>query len=263
MTKLQLTAVLSAALLLVVMYFGCETKNKDIQRSEKSRALSIEKTDINLLLKQASGTLSESQNAVVGVLEEELEKAGADSVKVRVLKQLSGKWYEFGQPAIAGHYAQSVAELLNSEEAWSVAGTTYAICVQQTRDTIVREFCGNRSITCFESAISLNPENVANKVNLALSYAEFPPADQPMKAVLMLRDLNTQYPENVLVLNSLARLAIKTGQFDRALQRLTQAIEKEPENTSTNCLLATVYEALQKPKEAQQYLEKCRALQAR
>lgn len=263
MTRLQLTAVLSAALLLFVMYFGCETKTQDIQRSEKSRALSSEKTDINLLLKDARGAISEAQNTFLMTLEAQLEKAGPDSAKVNLLKQLSGKWYEFGHPAIAGHYAQNVAELTNSEESWSIAGTTYAICVQESKDDITREFCSKRAVTAFESAISLNPESVVHQVNLALSYAEFPPADQPMKGVLMLLDLNRKHPENVLVLNSLARLAIKTGQFDRALARLEKAIATEPENVSSNCLLATVYEALNKPAEAKQYLEKCRALQAR
>ncbi len=263
MTKLQLTAVFSTAFLLFVMYFGCDTKTKDIQRSEKSRVLSSEKTDINLLLKDARGAISDAQNTFVLTLEEQLEKAGSDSAKVDVLKQISGKWYEFGHPAIAGHYAQNVAELTNSEETWSIAGTTYAICLQEAKDDIIREFCSKRAVTAFENAISLNPESVVHKVNLALSYAEFPPADQPMKGVLLLLDLNRQYPENVLVLNSLARLAIKTGQFDRALVRLEKAIATEPENVGSNCLLATVYEALKKPVEAQQYLEKCRALQAR
>ncbi|NUO00627.1 MAG: hypothetical protein HUU01_08425 [Saprospiraceae bacterium] len=263
MTKLQLTAVFSAALLLFVMYFGCETKTKEIQRSEKSRALSSEKTDINLLLKDARSTISEAQHTFVLTLEEQLETANSDSAKVAILKQLSGKWYEFGHPAIAGHYAQNVAELSNSEEAWSIAGTTFGICVQEAKDDIIREFCSKRAIGAFENAVSLNPENITHKVNLALSYAEFPPADQPMKGPLMLLDLNRQQPENVLVLNSLARLAIKTGQFDRALTRLEKAVQLEPENVSSNCLLATVYESLKKTVEAQQYLEKCRALQAR
>lgn len=263
MTKLQLTAVFSAVLLLFVMYFGCETKARDIQRFEKSRALSSEKTDINLLLRDAQGAITEAQNNYVVTLSEQLEKAASDSVKVNLLKQLSGKWYEFGQPAIAGYYAQNVAELLNSEDSWSVAGTTYAICVQQMKSDDVREFCNKRAISAFESAVSLNPENIAHRVNLALSYAEIPPADQPMKGITMLLDLNKKHPENVLILNTLARLAIKTGQYDRALVRLSKAIENEPDNVSSICLLATVYDALKKPAEAQQYLEKCRALQAR
>jgi len=263
MTKLQLTVVFSTVFLLFVMYFGCDTKTKDIQRSEKSRALSSEKTDINLLLKDARSMISEAQNTFVLTLEEQLEKTSPDSAKVNVLKQLSGKWYEFGHPAIAGHYAQNVAELTNLEEPWSIAGTTYAICVQGAKDDIIREFCSKRAIAAFENAISLNPENIVHKVNLALSYAEFPPAGQEMKGPMMLLDLNREQPDNVLVLNSLARLAIKTGQFDRALTRLEKAIATEPDNVSSNCLLATVYEALKKPAEAQQYLEKCRALQAR
>lgn len=263
MTKLQLAAISAAILLLFAMYFGCDTKAKGIQRSEKSRALSSEKTDINLLLKNAREVISPAQNTFVAKLEEEIEKAPGDTAKVALLKQLSGKWYEFGQPAIAGFYAQSVAELDNSEQAWSISGTTYSICVQQATEEDVKEFCGKRAIAAFERATSLNPENVAHKMNLALSHAAFPSADNPMKGPAMLLDLNKQYPENVSILNSLARLAIKTGQLERALERLKKAVALEPENVSSNCLLAEVYDNLKKAAEAEQYLEKCRALQSR
>lgn len=42
-------------------------------------------------------------------------------------------------------------------------------------------------------------------------------------------------------MNTLARLAIKTGQIDRAIQRLETSLALEPENQSTICLLAAAY----------------------
>jgi predicted Zn-dependent protease len=62
-----------------------------------------------------------------------------------------------------------------------------------------------------------------------------------MRGILMLRELNEALPNNVLVMNTLARLAIKTGQIDRAIQRLETSLGLEPDNQNTICLLATAY----------------------
>lgn len=261
MTKLQWTVILSAAGLFFLLYFGCDTKPEKQQLLEKTRALQAESTDISVLLKNAKEGLSSSQNGRIFLLEQELSQAADDSMRITQLQRLSGAWFELGQPAIAGYYAQEVAESLGTEEGWSIAGTTYTICLQKSTEEKVRDYCSGRAIGAFENAISLNPDDLAHQVNLALVYTEYPPADNPMRGILMLRELNDAHPNNVLVMNTLARLAIKTGQFDRAIQRLEQALELEADNQNTICLLATAYEAVGQAAKAKQFAERCNAAQ--
>jgi cytochrome c-type biogenesis protein CcmH/NrfG len=102
----------------------------------------------------------------------------------------------------------------------------------------VIEFCANRAIQAFENAISLDPSDITNKVNLAVCYAERPPQNNPMKGILMLIDLNKKHPENVPTLSTLGRLGIQTGQFEKAVARLELALQIEPKNIKVNCLLA-------------------------
>lgn len=241
MTKLQWIIIFSAVGLFFLLYFGCDTKTGKQQQLEKTRALQAESTDINVLLKNAKAGLSSSQNGRIFLLEQELAQSEDDSLRIGQLQRLSGAWFDFGHPAIAGHYAQEIAESTGTEESWSIAGTTYTICVQQTAEEKVRDYCTGRAVRAFENAISLNPDQIAHQVNLALVYTENPPQDNPMRGVLMLRELNDAHPNNVLVMNTLARLAIKTGQFDRAIQRLETSLELAPENQNTICLLATAY----------------------
>ena len=257
LSRTQLAVILGALGLILVLYFGFATKPPAQRQVEATRALNAESTDVTLLIREAHEALSAAQNATIAALEQNLEQAAVDSVRVEVLKQLSGQWYEVDQPAISGFYAQEVAQVLNTEEAWSIAGTTYAICLQRTQEERVREFCSNRAVQAFESAISLNPQNVAHKVNLALTYTDHPPADNPMRGVLMLRELQEQYPENPLVLVSLGRLAIRTGQYQRAVQRLQQALAIEPGNRNALCLMAQAYEGLGDQKLARAYNERC------
>ncbi len=259
MSRSQLLAILGAVVLLLVLYFVLDTKAPDQLEVERSRALAAESTNIDLLQQEAHEALEPAQLAVIGALEAQLEEITEDSSRIDLYAQLSGRWYEYGQPAIAGYFAQQIAELNNEEQSWSIAGTTYALCVQQSREDRTRSFCSNRAVTAFQNAISLNPDNVSNRVNLALTYTDNPPEDNPMKGVLMLRDLQQTYPNNVQVLTSLARLAIQTGQYQRAIQRLQQALAVDSSNRRALCLMAEAYEGLGNRDLRQAYAERCAA----
>lgn len=260
MTKLQWTVILSAVALFFLLYFGCERTPPDITALEGTRSLSTESTTPQALIDVAKAELSAEQVSTVRGLEQKAESVVEDTAKVEAYKALSSEWYKLGHPAIAGHYAQEIATIRSTEESWSIAGTTYSICIQRSEEEKVRAFCSGRAVRAFENAISLDPNNIAHRVNLALTYTSNPPPDNPMKGVLMLRELNQDAPDNVLVLNALGRLSIKTGQYERAVERLKAALQAEPDNANTICLLAQAYEGQGNSSKAQKYAEQCRSL---
>ncbi len=257
MTKLQIIVVSSTILLFVGMYFGLETKPDKQKAVEKSRAIEAESTDINALLNDAKSKLSTEKSTLFLSLEAELNETQNDSARVEILKELSGSWYRQERVEISGFYAESIAEIENNDEAWSIAGTTYAIGVQKAKEEKIRQFCFGRAVMAFENAISLNPSNSTHKVNLAVCYVENPLPENPMKGILMLRDLIEKEPENVLVLTTLARFAIQTGQFEKAIERLQKAISIESENEKANCLLAQAYQGIGDQEQAAIYTTKC------
>ena len=146
-------------------------------------------------------------SASVLALENDVEKASSDTAKAAAYRQLSSQWYQMEKPGIAGYYAEKVAEITRDEEAWSIAGTTYSLCLQREQEEKIKRFCTEHAVQSLEKAVSLNPDNMQHKVNLALIYAENPPKEMPMKGILMLIDLNKQHPDDVLVLTQLGRLA--------------------------------------------------------
>lgn len=257
MTKLQYTVVGSAVVLLLILYFGFDTKAPKQRQIEQSRALVAESTDINALLRDAKSALEPAQRLALEELEQQLASA-PDTAGIAMLKTLSGRWMDYEQPAIAGYYAQQVAERAGDEEAWSIAATTYAICVQRSSDERIRDFCTQRAVSAFESAISLAPDKVANRVNLALVYTENPPADNPMRGITLLRELEQRYPDNALVLKSLGRLAIRTNQYDRAVERLEKALSLAPDDNGIICLLAQAYEGAGNAAKAADFAADCR-----
>ena len=124
----------------------------------------------------------------------------------------------------------------------------------------MKKYCAQNAVGSFERAISLNPDEPAHRLNLALVYTDLPPSDNPMRGILMLRDLNREYPEYVPVLNALGRLALQTGQIDRAVERLEQALNNEPENPDTHCLLAQAYQASGETDKASRFAERCKGV---
>jgi tetratricopeptide (TPR) repeat protein len=260
MTKTQSILIGASIAVFAILYFGCDTTTKKQQDLEKSRSINIESTSISNLLVEANKSLNPKQKSIVDALHLDLDKVGTDTVmRVQILKSLSGAWYELGYPAIAGSYAQDVATFTKDEEAWSLTGTTYALCVKNAGENVKeKEFCSKRAVQAFEKAISINPSNLDNRVNLAICYVDNPIPDNPMQGILMLREMNKEHPNNVTVLNQLGKLAIQTNQIDKALTRLENAIQLEPENKITICLLADAYTASGNKAKAEEYSNKCK-----
>ena len=145
----------------------------------------------------------------------------------------------------------NLAEMTGSDERWSIAGATFFGGISTATDPVLKKFCTEKAIRAFENAYSINPANIAHKVNLALCYAENPPPEEPMKGPLLLLELDKQNPGEPAVLLALARLALKTGQYDKALARLQSVLKVEPENNRAICLLPEAYNGLGNTAEAE------------
>ncbi len=259
MNKTQILAVIAALALFLGLYFGFDTKPGKQKVIERSRSLQGEATDFETLLRDATEHLSSTQAAEFAEIEKQIREASDDAQRVQLLKKLSGIWYNLGQMPVAGGFAEQVAQLENADSSWSVAGGTYFNGLLATDNPILRQYCAGRAVKAFESAASLAPENVEHRVNLALVWAENPPPDNPMQAVLMLRELEKKHPDNPSVYNALGRLAIKTGQWQRAIERLAKSWSLNQKNPNTPCLLAKAYEGAGNIEKATEYAQRCDA----
>lgn len=257
LSKGQWIVIGSAAALFLLLYFGFSTKSPEHKKLEGVRSQNMEATSIQNLLNEAGKELKQEAMAVLHALEADLRTVEDDSARVPVYEALSRFWYEQEEYSIAGHYAEQIAEILETEESWSIAGTTHALAIQMEQSDERRNYSFKKAVNAFESAISLQPDNPAHQLNLALCYTEIPPEDNPMKGIQMLLQLQESNPEYVGVKIALARLAIRTGQYERALERLTQAQEIDPTDTRIPCLMSEVHKALGNSAEAEKYEFDC------
>lgn len=219
--------------LFVVLYFAGSVKPPKTDQIEQKRALNTEGFDVKSYIDRSKKEINaDALNKIV-----EFEKKSA-------FKSLAGTWYELGFPIISGFYADAIAEVANSEESWSIAGTTYSLALQKEAKDELKLFARDKAISAYEKAISLNPDSPDHRLNLALCYVDLPLQDQPMKGILMLVGLQKDYPKNTGILLNLGRLSIKTGQWEKAKERFSTVLDLDPENKKANCGLVQVYEAL-------------------
>ena len=260
MNKWQWLVVLISVFVFVLFYFVFDTKTSSQRAVESVRSLAMESTNLEAMLLDSKNDFTTAQMSAVIALERQLGLLEEDSDTLAIIdayKQLAGEWYKLGKPAISGAYALKIAQMENQEESWSIAGTTFSLCLQRETEDKVVGYCMEKAVEAFETAISLNPDNLSNRINLVLTYTENPPKDNPMKGITMLLDLNERYPEEPLILNTLASLAIKTSQYERALVRLSRSYELDPKNNKTICMLAVVNEQLGNKVEFERFNQMC------
>lgn len=259
MGRSQWIAVAAVSVLLLLTYWGCPVRPPEMEDGFKRGPL--ESTGLESLIRAARSELRPAEIATLSDLESRLEKEELPGNRRPLLEQLAGEWYKAGHPAISGIYAKEIAEEANTEDAWSITATTFNICIKQEgADDKTRQFCASQAEQAYQAAISLDPEDADNRINLAVSYTDFPPRDNPMKGILLLRQLEQEYPENARVYTTLAQLAIKTNQWEKAAERLEQAVQLAPDNPDAVCNLARVYETLNRTDEAAPLALRCQEL---
>lgn len=246
--------------LFFLMYFACDYVPKNHQKLETQRELSKEGISSDKVIAKAKEQLDAAQKSEVTQIEQELEKADSDTAKLMLLKKLSGRWYNFQNYLVSGIYAEKVAEKESSEMAWSISGTMFKEGVEQSQDEQIRQDFTDKAVKSFENALSINPKNIENQISLALCYTISPPKDNPMKGILMLRDLDSKNPNNPKILFQLAQLAMKTNQFAKAIERLEQILSITPNSPDATCLLSDAYRGNGDSEKAASFAKKCASL---
>ncbi len=258
MNRIQQILVIAGILLVFGMYFGLDTKPAKQKLVEKSRVIAFESLDIGKLIRDSKATFSQTEQDYLNSLESVAATAPDDSTKIEIYRKLSSDWYRKGELVIAGHYAELIAELDNTAERWSITGTTFGAALNQDLEQREQEYAFNKAVAAFENAISLDPVNLDHRINLAIMYADYPQADQPMKGIQLLLELNRQNPENVAVLYHLARFGMQTGQYERAIVRIEKGLELDPDNNRLICLAAEAYRGAGDNEKATRYQAMCR-----
>ncbi|HMG16822.1 MAG TPA: tetratricopeptide repeat protein [Saprospiraceae bacterium] len=243
MTKHQIIIVSTAILLTGVLYFAVDTKLKKTDKQESIIKEDGELSNFDQVINIQKDSISAESKKEIEFVEKSLLNTSTDSMKLELLKKLASLWYKEGKAVVSAYYAEKIAEKENTAEAWQIAGTTYRLGIQNTNNEKLKDLSSQRAVKTLETAIKLDSAKITYKIQLAMVYVDRPLQNNPMKGILMLRDLNEKYPDQPGVILQLGQLAMRTGQYEKAIERFKKALTLLPKESNIYCLLADAYTA--------------------
>ena len=94
---------------------------------------------------------------------------------------------------------------------------------------------GQKTRDLYKQVLAKNPDLLAVKANLAMTYVNTP---TPMQGIMLLREVLTEDPTNELALFNLGMLSMRSGQHSKAIERFRQILVNNPDNRKAQFYLA-------------------------
>ena len=272
MQKKQIVIIVAVAATVGYLYYlpvkGL-TKPKETQghtNKPAPRAQEVAKVTVEMVSGAAKLAIGPALSAQINDTENRLKNAGGDAAKLDLEKKLAKQWDDVNQPGPAAFYYQQIAGQENKFEDWLTAGNRFNDAFKFTQDTLVQPAYVVNAIACLKSATKMMPGNLDAKTGLGVAYVNqtslgMTDADggSPMQGIMMLLDVVKQDPKNWNANLSLGMFAMKSGQFDKAVQRFKTLIAQKSE-IEPYFYLAESYKQLGMKKEAIDAYQKCRSL---
>lgn len=157
----------------------------------------------------------------------------------------------------AGYYLTTIAEAKPTEKAWQRAADAYYQAFTFATTPERRELLGKEARDLYDKVLAENPNNLDAKTNLGMAYMS---SDNPVKGISLMREVLEADPKNQKVLYNLGILAIQSGQFDRAAERLGQLVQLNPSSVEGQFYLGVSLARLRRKAAAEAAFAKAKSL---
>ena len=210
-------------------------------KAENVKEVSLE--DVSLTAKES---LNASLKKQISDLEAQL-KSAAESEKLTIEKKLAQQWDDVNQSTPASFYYELIAEKEPSFDSWLKAGDKFTDAYQQSMDTLVQPALVQKSIGSYQKADKIKPNTLEVKTGLGIAYVTGTP--NPMQGITLLLDVVKQDPKNLKANLNLGLFSMKSGQFDKAVERFKTVIDIAP-SAEAWFYLASSYENMDRKSDA-------------
>jgi predicted Zn-dependent protease len=204
----------------------------------------------------AAPSLDAASATQITALENKL-KTAEEVDKLSIQKQLAAQWDKANQPAPAAFYYMEIAHKSNDMADWLSAGKRFNTAYKLTQDTSAQSTFAANAAEAFDHATKLQPANLEAKTGLGVAYVNG--GGTPMQGIALLLDVVKQDPNNHEANLNLGMFSMKSGQFEKAVQRFKTLIAQK-EEVEPYFYLAESYKQLGQKKEAIAAYEKCKEL---
>ena len=203
------------------------------QAAPAVKAFSLE--EVSALSKQS---LTANLKKQVTDLEAAL-KSASENEKVDLHKKLAQQWDDLNQAAPAAFYYELIAQKEPGFTPWLKTGNKFTEAYQQTADTLMQPALVQKAIQAYQEADKLQPNTPEVKTGLGIAYVSGTP--NPMQGIQLLLEVVKNDPKNVKANLNLGLFSMKSGQYEKAVDRFKTVIAQAP-TAEAWFYLASTYE---------------------
>jgi tetratricopeptide (TPR) repeat protein len=245
--KQQFILIAVGSLLLIVLYFFANTVPLKKATPPKETTSAENDIDAQDILKASKSRLNPAQLSYVNRLENSVVRGDVKNQQLESYRQLASFWKDsvkdFFLPA--AYYTGEAAKLENSEKKLTFAAQLFLNNLRSEGNAVLKVWMAKQAKELFERALQLNPENDSTKIGLGATHIFGGGTNGPQEVMqgiqkileVAQRDSTNMYAQFMLGLGG-----IESGQFDRAIARLTKVVAHQPGNLEAILNLAEAYE---------------------
>lgn len=182
----------------------------------------VKAADFNTLLAAAKKRLPPTVVDQITLLENSITRGDLGQQKMVLYDSLGRIWNQNKNKKMAAYYIGESGKLENSEKKLNFAAHLVYEEIKEEPDPSIRQWLAELGSSFFDKALAINPSNEETIIESALFYIEG--TNEPMKGVGQLLALVEKDPNNIPANTVLARMAMKSGQFDKAIERADKLI---------------------------------------
>ena len=239
----QIIAIGAVTVLVGVLY-SLDIKGLVKPKGERGLKSTMETSAVNITGQTVSETGKQALNAnlksQISKLEDEI-KLASNTEKLVLQKALAQKWDDVNEPAPAAFLWEQIASTENSYKNWLTAGNYFTDAYNNCKDSTVLPTFVGKAINAYVKALVINTKSLEAKSGLGAAYVT--EGKNPMQGIQLLLGVVKEDPENLNANMNLGLFSMKSGQFEKAINRFKTVISIK-ESPEVYFYLGTSYENL-------------------
>jgi tetratricopeptide (TPR) repeat protein len=246
--KQQLIVVGGGFLLLIALFFFGSTVSPERKQKAQQPAAHDDHSasfDFQDLLKHAKERLTPQQLQQLISLENSVSRGDVKTQKLLATKALASFWGDTArifEPY--AFYTAEAAKLENSEKSLTFAAHLFLNSMRGEDNPAVVNWMATNAKDLFEKALAINPANDSSQIGLGACYLFGNISDNPMEGILKIRTVAEKDSTNAYAQLMLGLGGMKSGQYDKAIERFIKVMALEPTNLEAAINLAEAYDRL-------------------
>jgi tetratricopeptide (TPR) repeat protein len=182
--------------------------------------------------------LNATELAFIEELELKVSNA-SETEKIILLDSLSKLWDAYRKPVAAAIIMNQKAEISGTEQDIFEAAEKHFYASRFAEGHVSSHLIEN-AIKGYENILAKKPAFIDAKIGLAVCLVEG--SIEPMRGIGLLKEVLEVEPENIKAHVNLGYFSIKSGQYEKAIERFEKVIKINPEYAESYLYLGDIYE---------------------